>query len=63
MQHYESDQEIQGGLEKGLTLDIAKATGGNFALELLQATIFVPSTVEAAQAMTDAIHEQWKEAQ
>ncbi len=35
MQHYESDQEIQGGLEKGLTLDIATATGGNFFIELL----------------------------
>jgi hypothetical protein len=34
MQHYESDQEIQGGFGKGLTLDIATATGGNFFIEL-----------------------------
>jgi hypothetical protein len=46
---------------KDLELDRATANGGYFILELLQATLFDPATVEAAQAMATVIQSRSKE--
>jgi hypothetical protein len=48
---------------KDLELDRPTANGGYFALELLQATLFDPATVEAAQAMANMIQSRGKEAE
>jgi hypothetical protein len=51
-----------GNEDKDLELDRSTANGGYFALQLLQATLFDPATVEAAQAMTTLIQSRTKEA-
>jgi hypothetical protein len=49
-----------GSEGKDLELGRPTANGGYFALELLQATLFDPATVEAAQALATAIQDQTK---
>jgi hypothetical protein len=51
-----------GGEGKDLELDRPTANGGYFVLDLLQATLFDPATVEAAQVMADVIQSRSKEA-
>jgi hypothetical protein len=51
-----------GTEDKDLELDRPTANGGYFILDLLQATLFDPATVEAAQAMANVIQSRSKEA-
>ncbi len=54
---------LSGGTEdKDLELDRPTANGSYFVLELLQATLFDPATVEAAQAMANMIQSRNQEA-
>lgn len=47
-----------GSEDKDLELDRPTANGGYFVLDLLQATLFDPATVEAAQALATAIQDR-----
>ena len=51
-----------GTEERDLELDRPTANGGYFILDLLQATLFDPATVEAAQAVAAVIQSRSKEA-
>lgn len=51
-----------GSEDKDLELDRPTANGGYFVLDLLQATLFAPATVEAAQVMAAMIQSRSKEA-
>lgn len=51
-----------GSEDKDLELDRPTANGGYFVLELLQATLFDPVTVEAAQAVANVVHSRSREA-
>jgi hypothetical protein len=51
-----------GSEDKDLELDRSTANGGYFVLDLLQATLFDPATVEDAQAKANVIQSRSKEA-